>query len=116
MPRLDMDGPYELDPETIDEHVTRTEPGNYALGRTSDKGKFKVGYVGRADSDLNGRLKAWVGNTKRPLFKFSYAGSPKAAFDKECENYHNFGPPDNDRHPDRPDDTDWKCPRCDVLG
>ena len=110
-----MKGPYELDIETIEEKVTRTSPGNYALGEKNEEGAFVVGYVGRSDSDVRDRLKKWVGKTKWPLFKFSYATSPKAAFEKECENYHDFKPSDNVSHPDRPEGTNWKCPRCDKF-
>lgn len=115
MASLGMNGPYKLDGETIDAKVTKKSPGNYALGRKDDEGTFLVGYVGRADSDVNARLKSWVGKTKRPLFKFSYATSAKAAFEKECNNYHDFNPPSNDVHPDRPNGTNWKCPRCDIF-
>ena len=116
MALLNMSGPYKLDKQTIDQQVARTSPGNYALGKKNDKGTFLVGYVGRSDSDVNARLKSWVGETTRPLFKYSYAGSAKAAFEKECENYHDFDPPGNDTHPDRPDGSGWKCPRCDIFG
>jgi hypothetical protein len=115
MATLGMKGPFKLDKETIDREVTRTSPGNYALGRKNEKGTFLVDYVGRADSDVKARLKSWVGKTTRPLFKYSYESSAKAAFEKECENYHDFNPPDNDAHPDRPDGTNWKCPRCGVF-
>lgn len=115
MASLGMNGPYKLDNETIDKAVSRTSPGNYALGRKDDQGTFLVGYVGRSDSDVNARLKAWVGNTKRPLFMFSYATSAKAAFEKECENYHDFQPPGNDIHPQRPANTNWKCPKCNIF-
>ena len=113
MPSLGMEGSYELDTETIETKVTRTSLGNYALGRKNEEGKFRVAYVGRSDSDVRARLKSWVGKTNRPLFKFSYATSPKAACEKECENYHDFHPRGNDRHPDRPEDANWRCPRCD---
>jgi len=115
MATLNMKGPYKLDAKTIDAQVTKTSPGNYALGKRNEEGTFLVGYVGRADKDVNGRLKSWVSKTKRPLFKFSYASSTKAAFEKECENYHDFDPPGNDIHPDRPNGTNWKCPRCNVF-
>ncbi|MBA7669158.1 hypothetical protein ES703_77286 [subsurface metagenome] len=117
MPRLNMNGPYRLTVEKIDEVVTRESPGNYALGRV-DKNSFIVSYVGRSDDDLNGRLKYWVGK-KYKHFKFSYATSRKAAFEKECKNFHDFGELeklDNEHHPDRPDGTDWQCPVCDVFG
>ena len=112
MASLGMNGPYKLDKDTIDAKVTRKSPGNYALGKKNEKGTFLVGYVGRSDDDVNGRLKDWVGNTRRPLFKFSYATSAKAAFEKECNNYHDFDPPGNTSHPARPVGSNWKCPRC----
>jgi len=115
MASLGMKGPYELNEMTIDTQVTKTSPGNYALGKKNDAGTFVVGYVGRSDSDVNARLKSWVRKTKRPLFKYSYATSPKAAFQKECENYHDFNPPGNDVHPARPDGSGWKCPRCNIF-
>jgi hypothetical protein len=116
MASLGMNGPYKLDTTTIDQVVTRTSAGNYALGNKNNEGTFLVGYVGRSDSDVNARLKAWVGNRSWGLFKFSYATSPKAAFEKECENYHDFKPPGNDKHPQRPANTNWKCPRCNIFG
>ena len=115
MPSLGMQGPYKLDSKTIEVQVTRRSAGNYALGKKNKEGTFLVGYVGRSDSDVNARLKSWVGQTARPLFKFSYATSPKAAFEKECESYHDFSPPENDSHPARPAGTAWRCPRCDIF-
>jgi len=117
MPSLNMNGPYELTTGKIDEVVTKTSAGNYALGYVSDS-SFYVRYVGRSDDDVNRRLKAWVGkSTWYTHFKFSYATSPKAAFEKECENWHDFdaGSLDNEQHPERPDNTNWKCPRCDIY-
>ncbi|MCF8242580.1 MAG: hypothetical protein K9J16_14475 [Melioribacteraceae bacterium] len=115
METLNMNGPYRLDSETIDEKVTKTSAGNYAFGKKDEEGNFLVGYVGRADKNLNSRLKSWIGKTKRPLFKYSYATSPKDAFIKECNNFHDFDPPGNSIHPDRPDNSNWKCPQCDVF-
>lgn len=118
MASLNMKGPYELTTEKIDEKVTKTSAGNYALGRLSDA-SFPFSYVGRSDDDVNKRLKAWVGkSTKYTHFKFSYATSPKAAFEKECKNYHDFGGSeklDNDKHPERPYLSKWKCPECDIY-
>lgn len=115
MASLGMDGPYKLVTETIEAKVTRTSPGNYALGKKDGNGTFLVGYVGRSDSNVKSRLKSWVGKTTRPLFKFSYATSPKAAFEKECVNYHDFDPPGNNGHPDRPNGTNWRCPHCNIF-
>lgn len=110
-----MEGPYKLNEAIIDMKVTRKSPGNYALGRKDDQGKFLVGYVGRSDDDVKERLKGWVGKTRRPLFKFSFATSAKAAFKKECNNYHDFDPYGNTSHPAQPEGTNWKCPRCNEF-
>ena len=112
MAELNMQGSFNLDEDTIDEKVTKTSAGNYALGRKDDEGTFLVSYVGRSDSDVNDRLKYWIENSKRPLFNFSYAPSAKAAYEKECQNYHDFKPPDNDVHPDKQSGSNWKCPVC----
>lgn len=110
-----MNGPYDLTNQKIDGVVTRTSPGNYALGYVSDS-SFRVKYVGRSDDDLNRRLKSWVGErSEYKKFKYSYATSPKAAFEKECKNYHDFGGSeelDNEQHPQCPYGTNWKCPVC----
>lgn len=119
MSSLDMKGSYELTTEKIDDAVTKESLGNYALGYIRDK-TFYVKYVGRSDNNLNARLKEHVGEKDSyKRFKYSYATSPKAAFEKECKNYHDFGESeilDNEQHPDRPDDSDWKCPVCDIYG
>lgn len=118
MASLDMQGVYDLTNAIIDERVTQTSEGNYALGSINQKTqKFIVKYVGRSDSDLNVRLKQHVG--KYPNFKFSYADSPKAAFEKVCRNFHDFGGTKkliNAIHPTRPADSDWTCPCCDHVG
>jgi hypothetical protein len=57
---LQMSGAFPLDDEVIDEMVSRTAPGNYALGYMDDD-TFVVFYVGRSDSDVRGRLHEWVG-------------------------------------------------------
>ncbi len=118
MASLEMDGPYDLDNETIDANVTRTSAGNYALERIVKEGSFIVNYVGRSDDDVRGRLKYWVGRKSYyKRFKFSYAPLVKAAFEKECKNYHDFSGSeklDNEIHPQRPESTDWGCPYCDY--
>ena len=46
MATLEMEGPYIFTSSEIDRVVTRTSPGNYALGYTKDDGTFIVQYVG----------------------------------------------------------------------
>ena len=77
-----MQGPYSFTSSEIDKILTRTSPGNYALGRTDDD-TFFVSYVGRSDSDINQELKSRL-TRNYTKFKYSYATSPKAAFEKEC--------------------------------
>lgn len=117
MPSLNMEGAYELTTQTIDRVVAKTSLGNYALGNFSGA-TFVILYIGRSDTDLNRRLKQWAGETHYAWFKFSYATSPKAAFEKECKNYHYYGGRvmlDNEGHPHRPEGTCWKCPMCDYF-
>jgi hypothetical protein len=73
---LEMNGSYPLSNEAIDEMLTRTSPGNYALGYM-DETTFVVFYVGRSDSDLRERLHDWVGAPSR---YDRYAPASKAAW------------------------------------
>jgi hypothetical protein len=59
-----MSGSYPLSDEAIDDALTRTSPGNYALGYM-DGDSFMVFYVGRSDSDVRRRLHEWVGMPSR---------------------------------------------------
>jgi hypothetical protein len=73
---LEMSGPYPLTDEAIDEALTRTSPGNYALGYM-DGDSFDVFYVGRSDSDVRQRLHEWVGMPSR---YDKYASPAKASW------------------------------------
>jgi hypothetical protein len=57
---LRMNGPYPLSDGAIEGAVTRTSPGNYALGFMED-GAFRVFFVGRSDADVRQCLHDWVG-------------------------------------------------------
>lgn len=114
MPSSGLNGPYALTTEKIDEVVTKKSPGAYALGY-SKEGTFYIDRVGRSDKDVNDRLKDYADEYKQ--FKYGYYSSAKAAFEKECQLYHDFKPKDNTIHPDRPEGTDYDCPvdGCDAL-
>jgi hypothetical protein len=71
-----MNGSYPLTHRAIDKMLTRTSPGNYALGYM-DGGTFVVFYVGRSDADVRRRLHRWVGAPSRYA---RYAPSAKAAW------------------------------------
>ena len=76
MRSLEMNGSYPLSDDAIDEALTRTSPGNYALGYM-DGDTFNVFYVGRSDSDVRRRLHEWVGIPSR--FE-NYASPAKASW------------------------------------
>jgi hypothetical protein len=76
MRSLEMNGSYPLSNEAINEVLTRTSPGNYALGYMDDT-TFVVYFVGRSDSDVRQRLHDWVG---APSQYDRYAPASKAAW------------------------------------
>lgn len=100
---LEMSGPHPLSAEAIDEALTGTSPGNYALGYMEGNA-FTVFYGGRSDSDVRQRLHEWVGRTR---FAYRYAASVAAAFEKKGRNYEfggrgeldNEAPPSKDAKP-----------------
>jgi len=109
-----MKGPFDYDTPTIQSKVDSEKIGNYALGKTDDKGDFYPKYVGRSDSDLQGELTSRLQDKDHhSKFKFSYADSKKEAFEKECKNYHDFEKSlENKIHPDSPNGMNLKCPVC----
>jgi len=118
MANTGLKGPFLLTEDGIDNEVTRVSPGAYVLGYLNGNKTFIVCYVGRSDDDLNKRLKKWVGRKNYKRFKYAYFSSPKAAFEKECRLYHDFGGKgklDNDIHPARPENTNWECPVCTIF-
>lgn len=117
MPKTELIGPYDLSIEVIDEVVLRSSPGTYVLGYVKENNTFIVEYVGRSDSSLKLRLKSWVGKDYQS-FKFRHFDTAKDAFHRECRIYHDFGESellDNKNHPQRPENTNWDCPACDIF-
>lgn len=64
MRSLEMSGSFPLSDQAIDEAMTWTSPGNYALGYMEDE-RFRVFFVGRSDSDVRRSLHEWVGMPSR---------------------------------------------------
>jgi hypothetical protein len=106
-------GPFALTDRVIDEEVGQNRPGAYVLEDSSDLVNFHVVYVGRSDTNVNNQLHVHVGSYKR--FRYQYCSSGQAAFEKECDLYHDFEPRDNPIHPKRPGGTNWTCPRCGLF-
>jgi hypothetical protein len=113
MTKTGLMGPYRLDFDTIDAAITRSSAGVFALGHTSSDGKFYVNHVGRADTDVKGKVRNFIGSAA--LFKFRYLPNSKAAFERECELFHDLAPPGNRVHPGRAQGTSWECPRCRIF-
>lgn len=107
-----LEGPFALTDDAIDEVVRERSPGAFVLESTNE-GMRSV-FVGRSDFDVNNQLHVYVGAYTR--FKFVYAPSPRAAFERQCVLFHDFDPTDGTGHPFRPPGTDWTCPRCKLLG
>jgi hypothetical protein len=114
---LKMRGPYDLTPEKIDRFVTPHVPGVFAVGYTRESGAFVVSYIGRSDSDIRSALRE-QSSDETARFKWMESASAMAAFDTQCELYHEFGGPDsleNEEHPGRPKGSKWVCPVCDIF-
>lgn len=107
-------GPFQLNEKGLDSNLQSKSPGVYALGTTKNN-LFIVRYVGRADADLKSGLKPHISGPYAQ-FKFTYALSPRDAFLKQCELYHDYVGLDNKRHPSPPRGVDLVCPRCQVTG
>ena len=106
-------GPYRLTFDGINNAVARRSAGVFALGHKDPSGNFQVKHVGRSDTDIRSKLCECIGSDI--LFKFGFYGSAKAAFEKECELFHDFSPPGNRIHPGRSKATMWECPRCRIY-
>jgi hypothetical protein len=115
---LQMDDTYVFAGQWIDELVAEGYAGYYVLGNANGN-VFEPRYVGRSDSDIHQELKAQEGKRRKDAyhnykhFKFGLAESALAAFETECQLYHQSGSSgylDNQVHPVRPKHTLWKCP------
>ncbi|QCE34166.1 hypothetical protein FAI40_01765 [Acetobacteraceae bacterium] len=116
MPSSGMGRYYPLTNEEISQAVKVTRPGAYALGHINKGSAFCVDYIGRSDADLADCLKKHAEAKQYPYFKFMCLKSAKAAFEKECNLYHDFKPDGNDKHPeDSKGNTKEKCPRCPKI-
>lgn len=110
MPKTGLMGPYQLTFDGISSAVTRRSAGVYALGHTGADGRFHVQHIGRSDTDVREKLRSCIGSNT--TFKYGYFATSRGAFEKECDLYHDFSPPGNRIHPDRPKGSSLECPRC----
>src|SRR6185312_2435912 len=111
-----LQGSYPFDAATVDRVVTKRSAGAFVLGQKSLGRIFTIAFVGRAENDLNVRLKQLSVTQPYGAFMFQYCETAQAAFVAECQVFHTFAPPDNQGHPSRPSNADWTCPNCDIFG
>lgn len=102
-----LSGPYPI--SHVARYVLRNAVGVYVLSRDGRT----AAYVGRSDSDLQGRLLQSARQGRYTHFWFDDETSPMQAYKHECELYHTYNPPDNGVHPAVPPGTNWRCP---ILG
>lgn len=81
-------GPLPLTASRINDHLRRSAPGVYALGKKRD-GIFWIEKIGRSDTDLTSALRNHLSGPHKH-FVFGYAFSARDAFEKECELYHSI--------------------------
>jgi hypothetical protein len=113
MTRTGLSGPFRLTIAAIEAAVLKTSAGVYAIGHADGMGRFCVSHVGRDDQDVRAKLRSYVGSDM--LFKFAYYHDGRAAFEKECQLFHDISPPRNRVHPDRPRGTTLTCPGCRIY-
>jgi hypothetical protein len=114
------EGPFPLSVESIDLHVEPGRIGSYVLLEPKESdGDFDVMRVGRSDTDVNRRLKAYLGDPAYTgdqrydlitFFSFGYLETPESAFETECVIYHDWEPRLNEHHPGRPRGSESRCP------
>lgn len=116
MPSAGLRGPFRLSSNSISNTVTRKSPGAFILGSVESDGMFVVNYVGNSHFDVGARLGQHIG--RYTDFKYEYYPSAKAAFEKVCRVFHDFGAKDlNDSiHPARTKNSKWRCPVCNIYG
>ena len=107
-------GQFLLAHKVIDSCVLKGSIGNCVLGDL-ENGKFIVRRVGRSDTDIYSFLMNYIG--VYVYFSFSYADSVRNAYRQDCEIFHYYSGVsslDNEVHPVRPKNTQWRCPICSV--
>ena len=102
---------YKLTKSVISSLFEKSKIGIYVLGNyTNDY--FKVGYVGRSDTDLRYRLLQHSKNNQYSYFYYIATNTIFEAFKLECREWHRFFNIKNSIHPDAPNNIPYICPYC----
>jgi hypothetical protein len=110
MLRQHLEGPYRLDVDGIRKKVPVVGSGVFALGYIDQQGAFRIRYVGRSDNTLPTTLQSFIGSDL--YFKYAAFRNVKESFLYECKLFHEFLPPANRLHPERPRGVSTSCPYC----
>jgi excinuclease UvrABC nuclease subunit len=106
-----MNGPYPMLQQTV-MGVVPTTVGAYVLGTSANRAL----YVARTDNLRAGLLAHFAQHVHGAVvverFWFAEAPNTWAAYDLECQWYHQFSPTHNATHPIRPPGRAWGCPIC----
>ncbi len=104
-------------PDVIRGVVSPGRSGAYLLGY-SDRGAFRIVYVGRSDSCLRTRLLGHELMYEVEYMVFRYTANVREAFLHECEYWHACADsPElvNRVHPATPRDDPRPCPYCEFA-
>ncbi len=110
-----MRGKFPLTSDSIDSTVSAS-PGAYVLVNSNNNAV----YVGRSDTDLNGRLKnhlpqneenSWIKRSFTTDYYFDVTVTAQEAYRLECEWFHKYRPNCNTAHPAKAAYS-WSCPIC----
>jgi len=88
--------------------------GMYVLG-DYEEDYFKVGYVGRSDTDIRKRLLQHSKNNEYDYFFAIPTDTIFEAYKLECREWHRFFDINNSIHPDAPNNLPYKCPYCNAA-
>ena len=81
-------------------------PGVYVFKR-----KGRPAYVGRSDTDVEGRMTNSFREGSYDLTMTWYeTASVRQAYLMECRLFHRHAPSDNEKHPAVPAGANWRCP------
>lgn len=104
---------YKLTVDNVKKRVPKNAPGAYLLGEERNK-EFYVKYTGRSDTRLRGRLKDWAKKGKYSHFAYFVTETILEAYNIECREWHNAIELDNEIHPKKPKELEYKCPYCKI--
>lgn len=106
-------GPFELTSGAVDSVINSQQFGCFAAGTKIGDTSIQVGVIGRSECGL--AVEILNHSTSHSHFMVLTTPDPESAFDLECRLYHKFGRNLQIRHPLRPFEKGWPCPKCGIF-